>query len=139
MVEDYEKHYKKNLANDMSCLFCEIPKERIISKNKHFYIVRDGYPVTEHHTLVISNEHDLLLDAMIDEQSLELLATIKNIKQQILDLDSTVTGFNIGINEGIDAGQTVIHFHCHVIPRRNGDTENPGGGVRGVIPVKQKY
>ena len=57
----------------------------------------------------------------------------------MLELDSTVTGFNIGMNEGVDAGQTVMHFHCHVIPRRKGDTDDPRGGVRGVIPDKQRY
>ena len=123
----------------MNCPFCNMPEERIGKENKHFYIVRDLHPVTEHHTLIISNDHDLVLDTMSDEQTLEFIKLTTYIKNQILDLDDTVTGFNIGINEGLDAGQTVMHFHCHVIPRRNGDTENPGGGVRGVIPVKQKY
>ena len=79
------------------------------------------------------------MDSMDEEEILELSKTIKDIKKQVLELDSTVTGFNIGINEGTDAGQTVMHFHCHVIPRRNDDTNDPRGGVRGVIPNKQRY
>jgi len=123
----------------MNCPFCEIPDGRIIKKFARFYIIRDAYPVSEHHTLIISNDHNVTLDSMTSEQSLELMKIVKIVKKQILDMDNSVTGFNIGINEGIDAGQTVMHFHCHVIPRRNGDIENPRDGVRGVIPNKQSY
>ena len=123
----------------MSCPFCDMPSERITTKNKHFYLVEDGFPVTKHHTLIISNDHEIIFDKMGQEQTLELAKIIKDTKKQILKLDSTVTGFNIGINEGVDAGQTVMHFHCHVMPRRSGDVLNPKGGVRGVIPDKQKY
>lgn len=76
---------------------------------------------------------------MSDNQLLYMHRAIRAAKDQIIELDSSVTGFNVGINEGADAGQTVMHFHCHIIPRRNGDMENPRGGVRGVIPDKQKY
>lgn len=123
----------------MNCPFCEMTNERIVSRFNHFYIIHDAYPVTKEHTLIISNEHEATLDSMSSDQSLELFEIIKITKNQILKMDTCVTGFNIGINEGIDAGQTVMHFHCHVIPRRNGDTENPRGGVRGVIPNKQSY
>jgi ATP adenylyltransferase len=123
----------------MNCPFCEMPDGRIIKKFDHFYIIRDAYPVSKHHTLIISDDHNATLDSMTSEQSLELIDTIKVSKKQILEMDNSVTGFNIGINEGIDAGQTVMHFHCHVIPRRNGDNANPRGGVRGVIPNKQSY
>ena len=123
----------------MNCPFCNMPEERIVMENIHFYTVSDLHPVTVHHTLIISHDHNLVLDTMSDEQTLEFIKLTTYIKNQILDLDDTVTGFNIGINEGLDAGQTVMHFHCHVIPRRNGDTEFPRGGVRGVIPNKQKY
>tara|TARA_B110001469_G_scaffold61177_1_gene58701 strand:- start:88 stop:438 length:351 start_codon:yes stop_codon:yes gene_type:complete len=116
-----------------------MPSERVIRQNKHFYLVEDGFPVTKHHTLVISNNHELVLDTMDEEQILELANIIKNTKKKVLKLDSTITGFNVGINEGVDAGQTVMHFHCHVIPRRSGDVLNPRGGVRGVIPDKQAY
>jgi ATP adenylyltransferase len=122
-----------------NCPFCDMTRERIVSNFNHFYVVQDAYPVTEHHTLIISNDHNVTLDSMPSEQSLELMEIIKIVKKQILEMDNSVTGFNVGINEGVDAGQTVMHFHCHVIPRRNGDNSNPRGGVRGVIPNKQSY
>ena len=124
---------------DQDCSFCDMTQERIVSNLKQFYVIRDAYPVTEHHTLIISNDHNVTLDSMTTEQSLNLMETIRIVKNQILAMDDSVTGFNIGINEGIDAGQTIKHFHCHVIPRRYGDMENPRGGVRGVIPNKQSY
>ena len=60
-------------------------------------------------------------------------------RNQIIAIDPTITGFNVGINEGTSAGQTIFHAHIHLIPRRDGDTNNPTGGVRGVIPAKQSY
>ena len=108
-------------------------------QNSFFLTIKDGYPVTEQHTLIISKHHDLVLSTMSEDQLMLLHEAIKCSKDQISHLDPTVTGFNIGINEGEDAGQTVMHFHCHIIPRRNGDIEDPRGGVRGVIPEKQKY
>ena len=123
----------------MSCIFCEMPKERIIFATESFYIVEDAYPVTKHHSLIISHDHNLNLISMTPGQHTELVSCIKLAKKRATSIDSTVTSFNIGINEGGDAGQTVMHFHCHVIPRRSGDMSDPRGGVRGVIPHKQKY
>ena len=123
----------------MTCPFCTLSAERIVYQNSFFLTIKDGYPVTEQHTLIISKHHDLVLSTMSEDQLMLLHEAIKCSKDQISHLDPTVTGFNIGINEGEDAGQTVMHFHCHIIPRRNGDMENPKGGVRGVIPDKQKY
>ena len=123
----------------MTCPFCTLPPERILYENSDFLTIKDGYPVTDQHTLIISKHHDLVLSNMSEVQLLLLHEAIKRSKDQISQIDSTVTSFNIGINEGEDAGQTVMHFHCHVIPRRNGDMQNPRGGVRGVIPDKQKY
>ena len=123
----------------MTCPFCTLPQERILYEDEYFLIIKDGYPVTEHHSLIITKQHDLLLSNMSNKQLLYMHRAIRAAKDQIIELDSSVTGFNVGINEGADAGQTVMHFHCHIIPRRNGDMENPRGGVRGVIPDKQKY
>ena len=123
----------------MTCPFCTLPQERILYEDEYFLIIKDGYPVTEQHSLIITKQHELLLSDMSEDQLLNMHQAIKAVKNQILESDSSVTGFNIGINEGEDAGQTVMHFHCHVIPRRKGDMQNPRGGVRGVIPDKQKY
>ena len=74
----------------------------------------------------------------IDEQ-ISAFQILKHQQNQILSLDPKVTGFNIGSNDGAEAGQSIFHLHIHLIPRRVGDIKNPRGGVRGVIPAKQKY
>ena len=121
------------------CLFCDIPNDRIISANEHAYAVRDGFPVTDLHTLINPMRHTA---SYFDLNQVEMGACNELLilmKLQVLDLDDTVSGFNIGINIGEDAGQTIFHCHIHLIPRRQGDVENPRGGIRGVIPNKQSY
>ncbi|MDG1453973.1 MAG: HIT family protein [Methylophilaceae bacterium] len=121
------------------CLFCNIENERIIAENEIAYVIRDGFPVSDKHSLIIPKRH---ISSYFDLNSYEKSACdelLSNIKNEILLEDNEVTGFNIGINVGKDAGQTIFHCHIHLIPRRNGDIENPKGGVRGVIPSKQSY
>ena len=69
----------------------------------------------------------------------DLVKVLKKQRQLLLNLDKKITGFNVGVNAGVDAGQSIMHCHIHLIPRRKGDMDNPRGGVRGVIPSKQKY
>ena len=121
------------------CLFCEVSKQRIISENELCYVVRDFYPVTKDHSLVIPKRH---VSDFFDLYQPERNAVHSLLDQQrilIQETDETVTAFNVGINSGEDAGQSIFHCHYHLIPRRKGDTENPRGGVRGVIPRKQTY
>lgn len=121
------------------CVFCNIDDSSKIYEDEFFFIIRDGFPVTKLHTLFITQR---CIDSYFDLTDNELNRLQKLIKEQkniILNEDSSVTGFNIGINVGVDAGQTVMHTHIHLIPRRKGDMENPRGGVRGVIPEKQSY
>jgi diadenosine tetraphosphate (Ap4A) HIT family hydrolase len=121
------------------CVFCNIEDSSKIYEDEFFFIIRDGFPVTDLHTLFITQR---CIDSYFDLTDNELNRLQKLIKEQkdlILKEDINVTGFNIGINVGIDAGQTVMHTHIHLIPRRKGDMENPRGGVRGVIPEKQSY
>ena len=121
------------------CVFCNIEDSSKIYEDEFFFIIRDGFPVTDLHTLFITQR---CIDSYFDLTDNELNRLQKLIKEQkdlILKEDINVTGFNIGINVGIDAGQTVMHTHIHLIPRRKGDMENPRGGVRGVIPDKQSY
>ena len=121
------------------CVFCNIEDSSKIYEDEFFFIIRDGFPVTDLHTLFITQR---CIDSYFDLTDNELNRLQKLIKEQkdlILKEDRNVTGFNIGINVGIDAGQTVMHTHIHLIPRRKGDMENPRGGVRGVIPEKQSY
>ena len=121
------------------CLFCKIEKSKIVSENDIFIVVRDNYPVTELHTLIISKRHTASYFDLEDSEKLRLLKTIDEQKSLLLQNDSTIKGFNVGINDGVEAGQTIMHFHAHLIPRRAGDVQNPRGGVRGVIPEKQNY
>ena len=122
------------------CIFCSKRNCKVIKTTKFFFIIRDtAYPVTEHHTLIISNRH---IDNYFDlnkEEIVELDEIIKQQKKELQILDKTISGFNIGTNIGKDAGQSIMHCHIHLIPRRKGDVEDPRGGVRGVIPEKQKY
>jgi diadenosine tetraphosphate (Ap4A) HIT family hydrolase len=121
------------------CFFCNLPDERIIHESDNFYVIRDGYAVTPLHTLFISKQHWAdWFDLSIEEQA-ELNSLIRMQANELLEEDPEIAGFNIGMNCGEAAGQTVMHFHAHLIPRRKGDMEDPRGGVRGVIPEKQKY
>ena len=124
---------------EAGCVFCEIPKERVIAENELAFAIRDSFPVTELHTLVIPKRH---ISSYFDLGRPEINACnelLASEKLKIQEADRTVTGFNVGINDGEDAGQTIFHCHIHLIPRRKGDVENPRGGVRGVIPDKQSY
>ena len=123
----------------IDCLFCKIEKSKIVSENDFFIVVRDNYPVTELHTLIISKRHTASYFELEDSEKISLIKTLDKQKNLLLQNDSTIKGFNIGINDGVEAGQTIMHFHAHLIPRRTGDVQNPRGGVRGVIPEKQNY
>ena len=121
------------------CLFCNIPQERIVLENDLAYAVRDGFPVTEMHSIIIPKRH---IQDYFDLTTDELLACdqlIHSLKEEINNLDSSVNGFNIGMNAGESAGQTIFHCHIHLIPRRTGDVDNPRGGVRHTIPGKGDY
>ena len=122
------------------CIFCNKTNCKVISSTKHFFIIRDtAYPVTKHHTLIITPRH---VDDYFDlnkEEINDLDEILKNQKRELKQLDKDISAFNIGVNIGRDAGQSIMHCHIHLIPRRKGDVEDPRGGVRGVIPEKQKY
>ena len=122
-----------------NCIFCSKEKLNIIYEDDVFYVIRDAYPVTKDHTLIILNEHNKTYFDLRDKDYVQLNNIIKFQKESLLERDNSITGFNIGINQGETAGQTVMHLHIHLIPRRKGDIEDPRGGVRGVIPSKQKY
>jgi len=136
---DFRKVLDSYNDRKKGCLFCEIPKERIIDENELAYVIEDGFPVTNKHALIIPKRH---VSSYFDLAKPEVNACnqlLEKTKNDILQQDETVTGFNIGINIGEDAGQTIFHCHIHLIPRRSGDVENPKGGVRGVIASKQSY
>lgn len=126
-------------AREPGCAFCELPAERIVSQNELAVAFRDGFPVTPLHTLVIPKRHVSDYFDLFQPERNAMQALLDEQRQAILQLDDAVTAFNIGINAGQEAGQTIFHCHLHLIPRRKGDVEEPRGGVRGVIPEKQKY
>jgi diadenosine tetraphosphate (Ap4A) HIT family hydrolase/5-methylcytosine-specific restriction endonuclease McrA len=124
------------------CLFCDVQainRDRVIAENSLAYVIRDGFPVTEFHSLVIPKRH---VKDYFDLTQAEINAINQLLKSQktLLDeTDTSITGYNIGINCGESAGQTAFHCHLHLIPRRDGDVENPKGGVRHVISSKGYY
>ena len=121
------------------CIFCEIDQSRIIAENELCFGIRDGHGVTELHTLIIPKRHISDYFDLHQPEFNAVQSLMDGLKREIEKMDGMVSGFNVGVNSGKDAGQTVFHCHVHLIPRREGDTENPRGGVRGVIPGKQKY
>lgn len=123
----------------MECLFCSINNDRVIARNELAFAIKDGFPVTASHTLVIPKRH---VETYFDLSVEELLACdelLRSLAAEIKSQDTTVEGFNIGMNAGEVAGQTIFHCHIHLIPRRKGDVENPRGGVRHLIPGKGFY
>jgi ATP adenylyltransferase len=125
-----------------SCLFCDIQSEdrlRIISENTLAFAVRDGFPVTEGHTLFIPKRHALDYFELTQVEINAINQLMAQQKDLLQNSDKTIEGFNIGMNCGEVAGQTIFHCHVHLIPRRKGDVENPRGGVRHIIAGKGFY
>ncbi len=123
----------------MDCLFCQqAVKDKAIAQYSHVYVKEDSYPVSKGHLLIIPNVHTENWFTATREVREEILIVIEEMKV-LLDQKYAPDGYNIGMNCGVAAGQTVMHLHVHLIPRYEGDIDNPRGGVRGVIPSKQKY
>ena len=120
---------------ESSCIFCSQHIEnRIIARYGSVVALEDKYPVTKGHTLIIPISHRDDYFSMTEMEKRDAEALILQLRQQLLAEDPEISGFNIGMNCGEDAGQTVMHAHIYLIPRRKGDVENPRGGVRHVIP-----
>lgn len=126
-------------VREYGCNFCTVPHTDITGENDLAIAFRDSYPVTKHHTLIVPKRHvpDYFnLKKTEHDQVHELL---QQQHAELRRMDNSITGFNVGINAGKSAGQSVFHCHIHLIPRRDDDTPNPHGGVRGVIPGRQAY
>ena len=121
------------------CLFCNVKKTGYTHDNNLAYASYDSYPVTEHHCLIIPKRHTIDFFDLSNEELLACNDLIKIIKNEIIKKDKLVKGFNLGTNIGKVSGQSIFHCHFHLIPRREGDVENPQGGVRSVIPNMQHY
>lgn len=122
----------------MFCPFCSMPASRIVARNNSGYVIRDGFPVSPGHTLIIPHRHIGSFFELGQPERAELLELLDQAKLN-LEKECAPSGYNIGINDGAAAGQTVPHLHIHLIPRFQGDMADPRGGVRYVIPEKAKY
>ena len=121
------------------CLFCNSKISGIARENDLAYASYDTYPVSELHCLIIPKRHVIDYFELTNEELVACNDLIKIIKEEILIKDKNVKAFNIGTNAGKIAGQSIMHCHIHLIPRREGDVEKPQGGIRSVIPQKQHY
>jgi diadenosine tetraphosphate (Ap4A) HIT family hydrolase/5-methylcytosine-specific restriction endonuclease McrA len=124
------------------CLFCEIQtndRKRIVAENNLAYAIRDGFAVTEGHTLFIPKRHVVDYFGLVPAEVSAINLLMAEQKRLLQEQDSSIDGFNIGMNCGETAGQTIFHCHVHLIPRRKGDVENPRGGVRHIISGKGFY
>ena len=121
------------------CLFCNSKSSGLAYENDLAYASYDSYPVTPNHCLIIPKRHMSDYFELTNNEIIACNDLIRIVKNEILNKDQTVKAFNIGTNVGKVSGQSIMHCHIHVIPRREGDVENPQGGVRSVIPKKQHY
>lgn len=125
------------LSNNQSdCPFCDC--EDRVFENEYAYAKWDIYAVSQGHILIITKRHVSDYFELTNDEKIAMLELLDEAKSH-LDKIYNPEGYNIGINVGKDAGQTVMHVHTHLIPRYKGDVDDPRGGVRGVIPEKQKY
>lgn len=122
------------------CVFCDdfINKREKVAENKSCLAYYDGFPVNPGHTLIISKRHAHTFFDLTTEEQQDMIELLNKCKE-IVDKKYNPQGYNVGLNCGIVAGQSVMHVHMHLIPRYTGDVENPRGGVRGVIPSKKSY
>jgi diadenosine tetraphosphate (Ap4A) HIT family hydrolase/5-methylcytosine-specific restriction endonuclease McrA len=127
---------------EKDCLFCQIQtddRKRVVDENTLAYAIRDGFEVTKHHTLFIPKRHIKDCFGLSQAEINAINQLIESQKEFLDDADSSIDGYNIGMNCGEAAGQTIFHCHVHLIPRRKGDVDNPRGGIRHVIPEKGFY
>lgn len=120
------------------CPFCSVPPDRLLRTNLHAQAFRDAYPATDGHTLVVPARHVTSIYDLPAEEQAELWALVGEVRAE-LAASHEPDGFNIGVNDGRAAGQTVEHAHVHVIPRYEGDVADPRGGIRWVVPERAAY
>lgn len=124
--------------SERACPFCDLPSGRVVLESGPCLVVRDGYPISRGHTLIIPKRHIASFFDATDEERQALVDALAAAKTE-LDREFSPAAYNIGINDGPAAGQTVPHLHIHLIPRYIGDRDDPRGGVRWVIPDKARY
>jgi len=122
----------------MSCIFCAVPEERIVCENDLAVAILDRHPVNPGHLLIIPRRHIVSFFDATNEEVTAITELLHKCKD-LLDEQYHPDGYNVGVNCGSAAGQTIMHVHVHLIPRHSGDIQNPRGGVRGVIPERRMY
>jgi diadenosine tetraphosphate (Ap4A) HIT family hydrolase len=119
--------------------FCGMSRSHMLDINNSVYAIKDTSPVNDMHLLIIPLRHCETYFDLTDQERCDAHGLIEKLRLEILAADPLVDGFNIGVNCGETAGQTIFHTHIHLIPRKKNDTPHPRGGVRGVIPDKMDY
>ena len=120
------------------CPFCCVDEARIILENSTVMVIRDAFPVSSGHALIIPKRHIASFFEANEEERKAILEALEQSKE-IIDREFKPDGYNIGINEGLTAGQTIMHLHIHLIPRYKGDSSDPRGGIRWIFPKKARY
>lgn len=123
------------------CFFCEIQKQKNkkkIAENDHFFSRFDDFPVSKGHAEIIPKFHTASIFKLSTKQTQDLFSLLNKTKK-IIEKKYKPSGFNIGINDGKSAGQSIFHLHVHLIPRYTGDVKNPFGGVRNIFSKKADY
>jgi diadenosine tetraphosphate (Ap4A) HIT family hydrolase len=115
-----------------------MPEERVLEANASAFVVLDAFPVARGHCLVVSRRHVADIFDLTPTEITDILRLVLSARRRI-DGEHRPGGFNVGVNVASAAGQTIMHAHVHVIPRYPGDSADPTGGVRGVIPGKARY
>ena len=123
---------------DASCPFCSLPRDRFLRECGTALALRDAFPVSPGHTLIIPRRHVASFFDVTDAERADLMSLLA-VARDSLDREFRPAGYNVGINDGTAAGQTVPHLHIHLIPRYVGDCEDPRGGVRWVLPARAAY
>jgi diadenosine tetraphosphate (Ap4A) HIT family hydrolase len=120
------------------CPFCNVKQDQTVAANDVAFALPDAFPVTEGHTLVIPKRHVMSLFELSEVEQAEVWRLVTAVRNRLMD-ELVPDGFNIGVNDGAAAGQTVMHAHVHIIPRHSADVEDARGGMRRVMPKKAKY
>ena len=122
----------------MHCPFCRLPTERVVIAGDEALVIRDGFPVSPGHTLVIPRRHVGSFFELTEAERHCVFELLAQARAELIE-NFRPDGFNIGINDGVAAGQTVPHLHLHLIPRYFGDVPDTSGGVRWALPAKARY
>jgi len=136
---DFRNWASERLANQEGCLFCDDITIRQVAENDVAFARTDKHPTSEGHTLIIPKRHVVSYHDLHPYEISKMHELMGQVRNELVKKDKTIAGFNVGVNDGKVAGQSIMHVHMHLIPRRKGDVENPQGGIRHVIPGKGHY